>query len=116
MEKLKKYQTQIFNAITIFLILQFAVFPGLTAANTILNILAGIGLLLLVLWGGLALYNYIRSADGGLVDLNELKEAETELDYIPKPKAKRKPKVTKSEFPVEPHTKTVKKATTKKTK
>ena len=116
MEKLKKYQTQIFNVITIFLILQFAIFPGLTAANTIMNILAGIGLLLLVLWGGLALYNYIRSAEGGLVDLNELKEAETELDYVPKPKAKRKPKVTKSEFPVEPHTKTVKKATTKKTK
>ena len=116
MEKLKNYKTQIFNVITIFLILQFAIFPGLTAANTIMNILAGIGLLLLVLWGGLALYNYIRSADGGLVDLNELKEAETELDYIPKPKAKRKPKVTKSEFPVEPHTKTVKKATTKKTK
>jgi hypothetical protein len=81
-----------------------------------MNILAGIGLLLLVLWGGLALYNYIRSAEGGLVDLNELKEAETELDYVPKPKAKRNPKVTKSEFPVEAHTKTVKKATTKKTK
>ncbi len=73
MEKLKKYQTQIFNVITIFLILQFAVFPGLTAANTILNILAGIGLLLLVVWGGLALYDYVRSSEG-LVDVNELKE------------------------------------------
>ena len=100
-EFLKKYQTQIFNVITIFLILQFAIFPGLTAANTIMNILAGIGLLLLVLWGGLALYNYIRSADGGLVDLNELKEAEQMVKE--KPKTKRKPKVTKSEYPLPPH-------------
>jgi hypothetical protein len=101
MEKLKKYQTQIFNVITIFLILQFAIFPGLTAANTIMNILAGIGLLLLVLWGGLALYNYVRSDNGGLVDINELKEAEQMVKE--KPKTKRKPKVTKSEYPLPPH-------------
>jgi hypothetical protein len=98
MEKLKKYQTQIFNLITVFLIIQFAIFPGLTAANTILNILAGIGLLLLLVWGGLALYGYVRNSEG-LVDVNELKEAETELDYIPKPKTKRKPKsVIKIDF------------------
>jgi hypothetical protein len=48
--------------------------------------------------------------------MDELKEAETELDYIPKPKTKRKPKVTKSEYPLPPHAKTVKKAATKKTK
>jgi hypothetical protein len=100
MEKLKKYQTQIFNVITIFLILQFAIFPGLTAANTILNILAGIGLLLLVVWGGLALYDYVRSSEG-LVDVNELKEAEQVVKE--KPKTKRKPKVTKSEYPLPPH-------------
>ena len=100
MEKLKKYQTQIFNVITIFLILQFAIFPGLTAANTILNILAGIGLLLLVVWGGLALYDYVRSSEG-LVDVNELKEAEQMVKE--KPKTKRKPKVTKSEYPLPPH-------------
>ena len=75
------------------MILEFAIFPGLTAANTIMNILAGIGLLLLVLWGGLALYNYIRSAEGGLVDVNELKEAEQIVKE--KPKTKRKPKTTK---------------------
>jgi hypothetical protein len=100
MEKLKKYQTQIFNVITIFLILQFAIFPGLTAANTILNILSGIGLLLLVVWGGLALYDYVRSSEG-LVDVNELKEAEQMVKE--KPKTKRKPKVTKSEYPLPPH-------------
>ena len=100
MEKLKKYQTQIFNVITIFLILQFAIFPGLTAANTILNILAGIGLLLLIVWGGLSLYEYIKSSEG-FVDVNELKEAEQIVKE--KPKAKRKPKVTKSEYPLPPH-------------
>ena len=125
MEKLKKYKTQIFNLITVFLIVQFAIFPGLTAANTILNILAGIGALLLLVWGGFALYGYVKNSDG-LIDKDELKEAhqllkekqlgETELDYIPKPKAKRKPKVVKSEFPLEPHTKIVKKTRTKKTK
>ena len=67
MDKLKKYKTQIFNIITIFLILEFAIYPGLTTANTFANILAGIGLLLLVVWGGLALYHYVRSSDG-LVD------------------------------------------------
>jgi hypothetical protein len=64
MEKLKKYQTQIFNGITIFLIVTFVIFPGLTEANTLLNIMAGIGLLLLLIWGGLALYHYSTSEDG----------------------------------------------------
>jgi hypothetical protein len=100
MDKLKKYQTQIFNVITIFLILQFAIFPGLTAANTIMNILAGIGLLLLVVWGGLALYHYVQGSEG-LVNVNELKEAEQMVKE--KPKTKRKPKVTKSEYPLPPH-------------
>ena len=96
MEKLKKYKTQIFNLITVFLIVQFAIFPGLTAANTILNILAGIGLLLLLVWGGIALYDYVRSSDG-IVDMNELKEAEQMVKE--KPKTKRKPKsIVKIDF------------------
>lgn len=114
MEKIKQYKTQIFNVITIFLILEFAIFPGLTSANTILNILAGIGLLLLIFWGGLTLYNYIRSSDGKLVDVNELKEAEQIVKE--KPKTKRKPKVTKSEYPLPPHSTTINKSKTKKTK
>ena len=95
MNKLKQYKTQIFNAITIFLIVTFVIYPGLTTANTLLNILAGIGLLLLIVWGGLALYEYARSSEG-LVDKKELSEAETELDYVPQPKAKRKPKAPKT--------------------
>ena len=80
MNELKKYKTQIFNGITIFLILTFVIFPGLTEANTFLNIMAGIGLLLLLVWGSLALYHYVVSDDK-----NEQNEA---LEK----KSKRKPK------------------------
>jgi len=85
---LKKYKEQIFNIITIFLILEFAIYPGLTTANTFYNIMAGIGLLLLIVWGGLALYNYVRSDKGGIVDKEELKEAQKILDEQTKPKRK----------------------------
>ncbi len=87
-EFLKKYKEQIFNIITIFLILEFAIYPGLTTANTFANILAGIGLLLLIVWGGLALYSYVRSDKGGIVDKEELKEAQKILDEQTKPKRK----------------------------
>lgn len=92
-EFLKKYKTQIINVITIFLILEFAIYPGLTTANTLSNILAGIGLLLLIIWGGLALYQYVTSDKGGVVDKEELKEVEQIVKE--KPKTKRKPKTTK---------------------
>ncbi len=85
---LKKYKEQIFNIITIFLIVEFAIYPGLTTANTFYNIMAGIGLLLLIVWGGLALYNYVRSDEGGLIDKEELKEAQKILDEQTKPKRK----------------------------
>ncbi len=99
-EFLKKYKTQIFNIITIFLILEFAVFPGLTAANTFSNILAGIGLLLLIVWGGLALYNYVTS-DKELSDTEIKQKLESELgpvidemakEVLAKPKKKATPK------------------------
>ena len=82
MDKLKQYKTQIFNAITIFLIVTFVIYPGLTTANTVLNILAGIGLLLLIVWGGLALYEYARSSE-------ELVEESKPIEPV---KQKRKPK------------------------
>jgi hypothetical protein len=114
MEKIKKYKTQIINLIVVFLILEFAIYPGLTIANTFANIFAGIGLLLLVVWGGIALYQYATSSEGGLVDMNELKEVEKMVKE--KPKAKRSPKTTKSEYPLEPHRTTIKKSKTTKTK
>ncbi len=89
---LKKYKEQIFNIITIFLILEFVIYPGLTTANTFYNIMAGIGFLLLIIWGGLALYNYVVTSNKTTKEIGE-----TELDYIPKPKAKsaKKKAVTK---------------------
>lgn len=93
MDKLKQYKTQIFNVITIFLIVTFAIYPGLTTANTLLNILAGISLLLLLVWGGLALYDYVRGSNEPTKE-----HGETELDYIPKKKTKttRKSKTPKT--------------------
>jgi len=113
MEKLSKYKTQIFNIITIFLILEFVIYPGLTQANTIANILAGVGLLLLIVWGGLALYQYVTSDKGGIVDKNELKEAEQMVKEKPK---KRNPKQVDGVKSDEPFVKTRKKTVTKKTK
>jgi hypothetical protein len=86
MDKLKKYKTQIFNIITIFLILEFVIYPGLTTANTFLNILAGIGLLLLIVWGGLALYHYVKSSN----------ESVDVVKPIEPTKPKRKPRTPKT--------------------
>jgi hypothetical protein len=61
MDKIKKYKKQIFIFITIWLLLEFGVYPCLTMANTFANIVGGIALLLLILWGGPELYNYVKS-------------------------------------------------------
>ncbi len=60
MQKLKKYQKQIFTFITILLLLEFAIFPCLTMANTFANIVGGIGLLVLILWLGIELYELVK--------------------------------------------------------
>jgi hypothetical protein len=99
---LKKYKTQIFNIITIFLILEFAIFPALTKADTISNIFAAIGLLLLIVWGGLALYYYVRGNE-------PTKE-------IVEPKKKSNPKQFDGVKSDELFVKTRKKSTTKKVK
>lgn len=106
MDKLKKYKTQIFNVITIFLIVTFVIFPGLTEANTFLNIMSGIGLLLLLVWGGLALYHYATSKD--VVD-------EKVVEDKPKRKLNPKQSAPKGTDETAPFVKTRKKAT-KKTK
>ena len=51
MEKLKKYQKQIVTLITIFLLVTFGIYPGLTIVNTFINIISGIGAFVLILWG-----------------------------------------------------------------
>jgi hypothetical protein len=85
MEKLSKYKKQIVTFITIFLLVTYGIFPALTAANTILNIIGGIGALLFLVWGGLELYTYITS------DSKPLEEVKAE----PKVKKKPTPKVKK---------------------
>jgi hypothetical protein len=75
MDKIKKYKKQIFTFITIFLLLEFGVYPCLTMADTFANIVGAIALLLLVLWGGFSLYDYVKNSEG-LVDKKELSEAE----------------------------------------
>jgi len=51
MEKLKKYKKQIVTFITIFLLVTYGIFPGLTMANTFVNIISATGALLLIVWG-----------------------------------------------------------------
>jgi hypothetical protein len=92
MNQLKKYQKFIATFIVILLLLEFGIYPCLTMANTFANIIGAIGLLILSIW-------IIVTITDEFTDKNELKEnpsGETELDYIPKPKAKRKPKTTKT--------------------
>ena len=51
MDKLKKYKKQIITFITISLLLTYGIYPCLTAANTFYNIVGGIALGVLILWG-----------------------------------------------------------------
>ena len=85
-EFLKKYKTQIFNFITIFLIVTFVIYPGLTVANTFLNILAGIGFLLLILWGGIVLYDYVRSSGESVDEVKPIEPTNVKPERKPKTK------------------------------
>jgi hypothetical protein len=122
---LKKYKTQIFNIITIFLILEFAIYPALTKADTISNIFAAIGLLLLIVWGGLALYYYVKGNEPTLTDEQIKAKLESELgpvidemakEVLAKPKRKSNPKQFDGVKSDEPFVKTRKKSVTKKVK
>jgi hypothetical protein len=78
MEKLKKYQRQIFAFITILLLLQFGIFPCLTMANTFANIVGAIALGILVLWLGIELYELVnqpsRIEEAVIKDLKTIKK------------------------------------------
>ena len=64
MQKLKKYQKQIVIFITISLLLTYGIYPCLTMANTFANILGGIALMILILWGLLEVKDvYTREAE-----------------------------------------------------
>jgi hypothetical protein len=84
MNKIKKYKKQIFTFITIWLLLQFGVYPSLTMADTFANIVGGIALLLLLIWGGLALYDWANSPDESVDEVKPIEPTNV--------KPKRKPK------------------------
>jgi len=63
MEKLKKYQKQIITFITISLLLTYGIYPCLTAANTFYNIVGGIALGVLILWGILEVKDVYEKED-----------------------------------------------------
>lgn len=83
----------------VLLIIEYLIFPGLTAPDTFTNIVSSLGAIVL----GLFVYYYIVPEK----PIEELKPGETELDYIPEEevvkKKSTKKKTTKSEFPLPPH-------------
>jgi len=103
----KKTLLPILIGLATFAIFTFIVFPGLSTANTIINILSGLlGLFTLVF-----IFFYLRSDKTYYetpVDETIMEPGETELDYVskedltPKKKTTRK-KPKKPEFPMEPH-------------
>jgi hypothetical protein len=103
MEKLKKYQKQIFAFITILLLLQFGIFPCLTMANTFANIVGGIALGILLLWLGIELYELVKQP-------SRIEKAVIEdLKIVKKPNPKQSVKAGTNES--EPFVKTRKKTT-----
>lgn len=79
----------------IFLILTFLIFPGLTSANTLTNIVSALGSIIL----GLFLFFYL-GGDKLKSEKDDLCEAgETELDYIPQEELKTKTKTKKTVVP-----------------
>lgn len=115
MNKIKQYKKQIFTFVTIWLLLEFGVYPCLTMANTFANLLGAVALLLLVLWGGLSLYDYINNSEG-LVDKKELSEAEQKWKEQLEKKKKSNPKQFDGVESDKPFVKTRKKSVTKKIK
>ena len=96
----KKVVVPFFQFAGVIAIFTFIVFPGLTAADTIVNIFSAIIGFFTILAGFYMITSWFQKYDS----IEPTKQiGETELDYVPKPKAKRKPKVTKSEYPLPPH-------------
>lgn len=99
----EKTSSPIFVGFGVFAIFTFIVFPGLTVASTIFNILS----VLLGLFTLIFVFYYLR-VDKIYESLTHIEPGETELDYINpeelKPKKRTtKKKTTKPEFPMAPH-------------
>ena len=79
----------------IFFILTFLIFPGLTASNTLINILSALGTIIL----GLFLFFYLGGDKVSPIEDNFCEAGETELDYIPQEELKTKTKTKKTVVP-----------------
>ena len=106
----KKVVVPFFQFVGIIAIFTFIVFPGLTAADTIVNIFSSI----IGFFTMLALFYFVTTWFQKDEVVNEI--GETELDYIPKPKTKRNAKQFDGVKNDEPFVKTRKKSVTKKVK
>ena len=125
MEKLKKYQKQIVTLITIFLLVTFGIYPGLTIANTFINIISGIGAFVLILWGLLEVKSAFDREDTEeqlfnqkwkehvQKQIDEMKKMNAENESL---KKKSNPKQFDGVESDKQFVKTRKKSTTKKTK
>jgi hypothetical protein len=119
----KKVVVPFFQLLGIIAIFTFIVFPGLTAADTIVNIFS----LIIGFFTLLALYYFVKSwfQKDELTDEQIKAKLESELgpvidkmakEVLAKPKKKSNPKQFDGAKSDEPFVKTRKKATTKKTK
>ncbi len=89
----KKTVTPIFVTFGSFAIVTFIVFPGLTASNTIINILSGIiGLFTL------AFIHYYINLDLFVNKIFHIEPGETELDYVNPDDLKQKKKKNPKQF------------------
>lgn len=97
----KKIATPIFVGFGAFAIFTFIVFPGLTTANTILNILSAlIGLFTLIF-----VFYYVGGDKLLQTIAEDIEPGETELDYIPKEEIVKKKRVVKPSTPTQKKTK-----------
>ena len=106
----KKTATPIFVGFGAFAIVTFIVFPGLTAANTFINIMS-----VFIAVFVLVFVFYLLKIDK-FVNPEHIEPGETELDYIPQEeivKKKRNPKQSPEVKSEEPFVKTRKKTKTK---
>ena len=101
-KRIKKIITPFLVLGSILFVFTFVVAPALTTASTIVNIFGFI----LGFIAGLAGYVYVDALFKPILkEESSIEFGETELDYIPKPKTKRKytKKIKKDGFPLPPH-------------
>ncbi len=71
MNKINQYKKQIFTIIVILLLLQFGVYPCLTMANTLANIVGALGLVGILLWVVVALLDVIKEPSNIEIGIKE---------------------------------------------